>query len=86
MDAADISNSRQIYKLELTASVSSLDMNPPFTKTQPVNLIVDNGCALDSMTIVTGITDYTYYINENTEKGTWAQGVLPKPKDMKWYP
>lgn len=61
-------------------------MNPVFTKTQTVNLIVDNACTTDEMTIVTSISDYTYYINENTEKGTWAQGVLPKPKDMKWYP
>jgi hypothetical protein len=61
-------------------------MNPVFTKTQTINLIVDNACTTDEMTIVTSIADYTYYINENTEKGTWVQGVLPKPKDMKWYP
>jgi len=84
MDPADITHSRQTYRLELSASVSLLDMNPTFSKTQTVTLVVNNGCALDEMTIVTGITDYTYYINENTEKGTWTQGVLPKPKNMQW--
>jgi hypothetical protein len=36
------------------------------------------------MTIVTGITDYTYYINENTELNTWTYGTTPKPKVMSW--
>jgi len=61
-------------------------MNPVLTKTQTVNLIVDNECQNDEMTITQSITDYTYYIKENTEKGTWAYGTTPKPKDMKWYP
>jgi len=47
-------------------------MNPVLTKTQTVNLIVDNECEHDEMTITQSITDYTYYINENTEKGSWA--------------
>lgn len=38
------------------------------------------------MTVVTSISDYTYYINENTEKGTWVQGILPKPKVKTWTP
>lgn len=85
-DPLDINHTRQIYKLELTGSIASTDMNPVLTKTHTVNLIVDNACQTDEMTIVDSITDYTYYINENTEKGTWVQGVLPKPKDKKWYP
>lgn len=85
-DPKDINHTRQIYKLELTASIASTDMNPVLTKTQTVNLIVDNQCTNDEMTITQSITDYTYYIDENTEKGTWQQGNTPKPKDMKWYP
>ena len=38
------------------------------------------------MSIITSITDYTYYINENTEKGTWVKGQTPKPLDKKWVP
>jgi hypothetical protein len=71
-DPKDINNTRQIYKLELTGSIASTDMNPVLTKTQTVNLIVDNECQNDEMTVTQSITDYTYYINENTEKGTWA--------------
>lgn len=71
-DPKDINGTRQIYKLELTSSISNSDMNPIFQKTQVVNLIVENGCLLDQMTVVTSITDYTYYINENTEKDTWV--------------
>ena len=85
-DPLDINNTRQFYKLELTGSISTTDMNPPFSKTSTVNLVVENGCLLDTMTIVTPITDYTYYINENTELNAWAFGTVPKPKDMKWYP
>ena len=71
-DPLDITHTRQIYKLELTASISSADMNPILQKTQVVELIVENGCLNDQMTVVTSISDYTYYINENTEKGTWV--------------
>ena len=46
-------------------------MNPPIQKIASVNLIVSNGCLNDQMSVITGITDYTYYINENTEKDTW---------------
>jgi len=35
---------------------------------------------------VTPISDYTYYINENTERNVWNYGTTPKPKDMKWMP
>jgi len=61
-------------------------MNPPLIKTQTVNLIVRNGCLTDVVSIDTTISDYTYYINENTEKNDWAYGTTPKPKDMKWLP
>lgn len=37
-DPLDISGTRQWYKLELTASIATTDMNPAFTKTQVVNL------------------------------------------------
>jgi hypothetical protein len=50
-DPKDINHTRQIYKLELTASIASTDMNPVLTKTQTVNLIVDNQCTNDEMTI-----------------------------------
>lgn len=85
-DPLDITHTRQTYKLELTGTIASTDMNPVLTKTHTVVLKVDNACQTDEMTIVTTITDYTYYMGENTEKDTWVQGVLPKPKDMKWYP
>jgi len=46
-DPLNIDHTRQFYKLELTSSISSADMNPVFQKTQVVNLIVQNGCLLD---------------------------------------
>jgi hypothetical protein len=61
-------------------------MNPPLIKTNVVDLNVRNGCLDDQMTIVTSITDYTYYINENSEINVWNYGTTPKPKDMKWFP
>jgi len=61
-------------------------MNPILQKTQVVNLIVENNCLNDAMTVVTSISDYTYYINENTEKGSWLTGGTPKPKVMTWAP
>ena len=33
-DPLDIDNTRQIYYLELTATISTADMDPPFSKTQ----------------------------------------------------
>jgi hypothetical protein len=75
-----------VYKLELTGSISTTDMNPPLIKTNVVELLVRNGCLDDQMTIVTSIEDYTYYINENTEIDVWNFGTEPKPKDMQWFP
>jgi len=46
-DPLDINNTRQLYKLELTGSISTTDMNPPLIKTQTVNLFVQNGCLDD---------------------------------------
>jgi hypothetical protein len=85
-DAIDFSSARQFYTLQLTASISSSDMNPPFSKTQTFNLTADSACLGDQVTVLTGIADYTYYINENTEKGTWVYGLTPKPKLVVWQP
>jgi hypothetical protein len=61
-------------------------MNPPLIKTQVVNLIVKNNCVNDTITIVNPISDYTYYINENSERNVWNYGTTPKPKNMQWWP
>jgi hypothetical protein len=50
-------------------------MNPVFQKAHAFTLFVDNGCLNDQMTVLSGITDYTYYINENTEKPAFVQGI-----------
>jgi len=86
-ELADLTHSRQSYKLQLTATVGTSDMNPAYSETQTVNLAVVNCCASDKMTVVTGISpsDYVYYINEDTEKNVWAQGTnIPKVKT--WTP
>lgn len=85
MNAADLTHSRQTYKLELTGSISNTDMSPAFTKTQTVNLEVTNCCAVDEMSVVTSISDYTYYINEDTEKDVWSKGT-GIPKTVTWNP
>lgn len=82
----DLTNARQTYEIHLTASVPSTDMSPPFSKTQVVKLNAKNDCLADEMTVLSGITDYTYYINENTEKDVWTFGTTPKPKVMTWNP
>ena len=58
-DPLDIDNSRQIYYLELTATISTADMDPPYAKTQQIQLIVQNGCLLDQITN-SGDYDGTY--------------------------
>ena len=35
-DPLDIDNTRQVYYLELTATIDTADMNPPFSKTQQI--------------------------------------------------
>ena len=49
-DPLDITHSRQLYKLELTATISTTDMDPPFTATQVIDLEINNGCLADVMT------------------------------------
>jgi hypothetical protein len=63
-------------------------MNPIFTKTQTVNLIVVDCCPSDTMQVNDdgGIADYVYYINENTEKDVWDFGTTPVPKVKTWLP
>ena len=39
-----------MYYLELTATISTVDMDPPFVKTQQIQLIVENGCLNDEIT------------------------------------
>lgn len=85
-DTIDLDTLRQNYELRLTASVALTDMNPAYSSTQTVSLIVLNNCLHDEMTVVTGISDYTYYINENTEKGVWDPSINPIPKVMTWLP
>jgi len=84
-------DTRQTYVLQLTASVSSDDMDPPFRKTSEIWLDVNNYCLQDVVTPVNSIDDYVYYINENTEINVWNDhtlGVspLPRPKVVNWYP
>lgn len=38
------------------------------------------------MTIVTSISDFTYYINENTQLNVWDYGTMPKPLVKTWTP
>jgi hypothetical protein len=85
-DPLNIDHTRQFYKLELTGTISKLDMNPQLIRTHVVNLVVENNCLHDEITIVTSIDDYTYYIGENTERDVWNYGTLPKPKNMQWWP
>lgn len=48
-------------------------------------MIVNNSCSGDLSSVLTaGITDYVYYINENTEYGSWVNGNTPKPKAQTW--
>jgi hypothetical protein len=84
-------DTRQTYVLQLTASVSSDDMDPPFRKTSEIWLDVNNYCLQDVVTPVNSIDDYVYYINENTEINVWNDHTLggsplPRPKVVNWYP
>jgi hypothetical protein len=45
-----------------------------------VTLVVNNCCLNDQLSVLTGISNYVYYINENSEYGTWVQGNTPIPK------
>jgi len=85
----DIDDTRQVYYLELSATISTADMDPPFAKTQQIQLIVENGCLNDQITnsgdydgvytVANGsipdnvATEYVYYINEDTEAPSFTQ-------------
>lgn len=47
--------------------------------------MIDNGCLLDEIAIVTDIADYIYYINEDTYEPDFIQGVAI-PQDKLWSP
>ena len=79
----DIDGIRQLYYLELTASISIDDMNPVYSDTQTITLIVQNGCLNDYITNTgdydgvyttsngkipdNSANEYIYYINEATQ-------------------
>ena len=84
-DPNDIDNTRQFYVIQLTASVSISDMNPIFEDTLQFNLILQNGCLDDEITITTDIDDYIYYIAEDTYEPDFIQGS-DKPQDKQWNP
>ena len=91
-DPNDIDTTRQLYYLELTATIDTADMNPAFTKTQQIQIEINNGCLLDEITnngnfddsnnqimdynTDTAASTYVYYINEATEADTWVKDEL----------
>jgi hypothetical protein len=58
-DPLDADTTRQLYYLELTATISTSDMDPPYSETQTVQLKVVNGCLIDQITN-SGDYDGTY--------------------------
>ena len=88
-DVNDIDTTRQLYYLELTATISTSDMNPAFSKTQQIQVQIENGCLLDEITnngnyddsgntimdynTDTSASTYVYYIDEATEADTFTQ-------------
>ena len=91
-DPNDIDTTRRIYLMELTATISTSDMNPPYSETQQIRVEINNGCLLDEITNNGNFDDsnkqimdynydptaskYVYYINEATEENTWVQDGL----------
>lgn len=57
------------YEIELTASTSTLDQNPPATHTQTFTINVENRCLLDEVSVMSTPWDsiYTYYLGGETE-------------------
>ena len=49
-DERHITSDRQVYILELTGTTSTADMNPPFSETHVVTLVVNHGCDNDVIT------------------------------------
>ena len=71
----------------MTVAVSSSDMNPTFEKTMEFELVVENGCLQDQITVTTGIDDYIYYIDETTSSPTFpnkAGGAENKLWQPQW--
>ena len=51
----------------MTVAVDIADMDPIVEKTMEFELVVENNCLDDQITVTTGIDDYIYYIDETTD-------------------
>ena len=66
--------------IELTGEILLTDMNPTYSETQKIELVVTNDCLTDTITLQDStFTDYIYYINENTDEPAFSYGPI-KPK------
>lgn len=67
-DEADLTTPYRTYSIELTASTSTLDQNPPAIHTQTFIVNVENGCLLDEVSVASTPWDssYIYHLGGQT--------------------
>ena len=64
----DVTTRRQTYQIELTGTIDSAEMDPPYSYTQTFELTVTDECPGDLLTFRdSDFMTWTYYIGENTE-------------------
>ena len=75
-DPLDITHSRQLYILELTATISTTDMNPAFSWTKVIDVEIDNGCLADQMTNTGDWVDGSAGVSDGVTSGTAGTQIM----------
>jgi hypothetical protein len=82
-DIEDVTTKRLTYKIQLKGSISKEQQPSGFEGTLSFNLIVTNDCLTDKITTHSVISDYIYYLNEDTYAPDFVKG-LAIPQDKQW--